>query len=125
MRQEDLFLVEQHADFVAVLRARFPRATVVEADAASLTQPLGALRGRVDYVISGLPILWFNRDKKASILSETFELLEAGRALAAVHVSRPPARRAEAAGRARFACHAARHRTDESAARVRVSLRAR
>lgn len=91
VRQEDLFLVEQHADFVAVLRARFPRANVVEADAASMTQPLGALRGRVDYVISGLPILWFNRDKKAAILSETFELLKPGGCLQQfTYLGRPP-----------------------------------
>jgi len=91
VRQEDLFLVEQHTDFVAVLRARFPRANVIEADAASLTQRLGALRGRVDYAISGLPILWFNRDKKASILSETFELLKPGGCLQQfTYLGRPP-----------------------------------
>ena len=31
VREENLFLVEQHPDFVAVLRARFPRANVIEA----------------------------------------------------------------------------------------------
>src|SRR5262245_58513590 len=54
VRQEDLFLVDQHEDFAEVLRNRFPRANVVEADAATLTRRLAALRGRVDYVSSGL-----------------------------------------------------------------------
>ena len=91
VRQEDLFLVDQHADFAAVLRARFLRANVVQADAATLTQRLGALRGRVDYVISGLPILWFNRETKAAILSEAFELLKPdGRFQQFTYLGRPP-----------------------------------
>jgi len=91
VREEDLFLVEQHADFAEVLRRRFPRATVVEADAATLTRPLAVLRGSVDYAISGLPILWFNRDKKAAILAETFELLKPhGRLQQFTYLGRPP-----------------------------------
>jgi phospholipid N-methyltransferase len=91
VREEDLFLVEQHADFAAVLRRRFPRATVVEADAATLARALGVLRGCVDYAISGLPILWFNRDKKAAILAETFELLKPhGRLQQFTYLGRPP-----------------------------------
>ena len=91
VRQEDLFLVDQHADFADVLRARFPRANVVQADAATLTRQLGALQGRVDYVISGLPILWFNREVKAAILSEAFELLKPdGRFHQFTYLGRPP-----------------------------------
>ena len=92
VRQEDLFLVEQHADFAAVLRARFPRANVIEADAASLTRPLGVLRGRVDYVISGLPILWFNRDKKAvdPVRSASSCLKPDGRFQQFTYLGRPP-----------------------------------
>lgn len=91
VRPENLFLVEQHADFVAVLRARFPGATVIEADAAALTRPLGVLRGSIDYVISGLPILWFHRDKKAAILEEAFALLAAsGRFHQFTYLGRPP-----------------------------------
>jgi phospholipid N-methyltransferase len=89
--EENLFLVDQHAEFAGVLRTRFPRANVIEADAATLTQPLRALRGRVDYVISGLPILWFNREKKAAILSEAFELLKpSGRFHQFTYLGRPP-----------------------------------
>ena len=42
-------------------------------------------------MISGLPILWFNRDKKAAILSEAFELLKAhGRLQQFTYLGRPP-----------------------------------
>ena len=76
VRPEDLYLVEQQRDFVAVLRSRFPRAQVVEADAATLSAKLGGLQGTVDYIVSGLPILWFNRDKKAAILAAAMTLLK-------------------------------------------------
>jgi phosphatidylethanolamine/phosphatidyl-N-methylethanolamine N-methyltransferase len=72
---EDLYLVEQHPMFCDVLRRRFPGSHILQADAAALTDSLGSLRGTVDYVISGLPIVWFNRDKKAQILREAFALL--------------------------------------------------
>jgi phospholipid N-methyltransferase len=88
---EDLYLVEQHADFCAVLRERFPNAHVLQADAAALSASLDDLRGSVDYVISGLPILWFNRDKKAAILTEAFELLKPrGRFQQFTYLGRPP-----------------------------------
>ncbi len=48
---------------------------MVQADAAALSRDLGGLRGSVDYVISGLPILWFNKEKKVKILREAFTLL--------------------------------------------------
>jgi phospholipid N-methyltransferase len=91
VRPEDLYLVEQHADFCDVLRERFPRAHVLEVDAAALSKSLGELRGTVDYVISGLPILWFNRDKKAAILAEAFELMKPhGRFQQFTYLGRPP-----------------------------------
>lgn len=91
VREQDLFLVDQAPDFAGVLRARFPQANVVQADAATLTRHLGGLRGRVDYVISGLPILWFSRETKAAILSEAFELLKPnGRFQQFTYLGRPP-----------------------------------
>jgi phospholipid N-methyltransferase len=91
VRPEDLFLVEQHPEFAAVLRTRFPGTMVVQADAVALKSSLGVLRGSIDYVISGLPILWFNRDKKAAILAAAFELLtRAGRFHQFTYLGRPP-----------------------------------
>lgn len=91
VRPEDLYLVEQHPEFVAVLRRRFPGVTVVAADAAHMAAMIGELRGRVDYVVSGLPILWFNREKKAAILAEVFTLLKNdGRLQQFTYLGRPP-----------------------------------
>jgi phospholipid N-methyltransferase len=42
-------------------------------------------------VISGLPILWFNRDKKSAILAEAFELMRPqGRYQQFTYLGRPP-----------------------------------
>jgi phospholipid N-methyltransferase len=88
---DDLYLVEQHRDFVAVLEKRFPRAHVIEADAATLSARLDGLRGTVDYVVSGLPILWFDRDKKAAILAAAMALLKPGGKLHQfTYLGRPP-----------------------------------
>lgn len=75
VRPQDLFLVEQCMPFVDILRSRFPLASVLRADAAELSDHLPRLVGQVDYVISGLPILWFSKDKKTRILAEAFSLL--------------------------------------------------
>jgi phosphatidylethanolamine/phosphatidyl-N-methylethanolamine N-methyltransferase len=91
VRPENLYLVEQQPEFVGVLRARFPRVAVIQADAEALALRLEALLGSVDYVISGLPILWFSRDKKAAILSAALALLQpSGRFHQFTYLGRPP-----------------------------------
>ena len=91
VRPEDLYLVEQHCEFVTVLKSRFPRSHVVEADAATLSGKLSELHGTVDYVVSGLPILWFNREKKAAILAAAMTLLKPGGKLHQfTYLGRPP-----------------------------------
>ena len=72
---DDLFLVEQNKTFVDILKRRFPSVTVLHGDAGSLTRLLSAQRGTIDYVISGVPILWFKREKKIEILREAFAVL--------------------------------------------------
>jgi phosphatidylethanolamine/phosphatidyl-N-methylethanolamine N-methyltransferase len=75
VQPQDLYLVEQNAAFVAILERRFPRATVLHADAAALRAHLGEAAGAIDCVVSGLPLLWFDRDTKRRILGEAFALL--------------------------------------------------
>lgn len=75
---EDLYLVEQNPEFAAILRRRFPDTRVAEMDAASLTTHLPELLGTIDFVISGLPILWFKKSAKTRILADSFELLRPG-----------------------------------------------
>lgn len=72
---EDLHLIEQNESFAEILKRRFPRADVRCADADALVEELPELVGRVDCVVSGLPILWFMREKKVAILRAVFAML--------------------------------------------------
>jgi phosphatidylethanolamine/phosphatidyl-N-methylethanolamine N-methyltransferase len=91
VRPSDLYLVEQHGAFASILRSRFAGATVLETNAETVAQDLARLAGTVDYVISGLPIVWFNRDKKSRILEQVFALLRPeGRMHQFTYLGRPP-----------------------------------
>lgn len=74
----NLFLVERNADFVEILEGEFPESQVLAIDAADLRAHLGHEAGQVDHVVSGLPILWFNRNTKKRILEAAFSLLRPG-----------------------------------------------
>ena len=73
-----LHLVEQNADFVQILETQFPESDVLAIDAAEIATHLEHLAGEIDYVVSGLPILWFSRNVKQRILSGAFSLLRPG-----------------------------------------------
>jgi len=73
-----LHIVEQNADFVQILERQFPESDVLAIDAAEIATHLDQLAGEIDYVVSGLPILWFSRDLKQRILSGAFALLRQG-----------------------------------------------
>jgi len=66
--EQDLVLVENDARFAAMLATRFPRATVLEADATQPHQGLEALSGTIDCVISGLPLVLFSNQDKRKVL---------------------------------------------------------
>lgn len=86
-----LYLVEQNADFVRILQREFPDSHVLGVDAAELPQHLSHCAGQIDYVVSGLPILWFNRDVKKRILAGAFSLLhERGAFYQFSYFGRPP-----------------------------------
>ncbi|HMB72637.1 MAG TPA: methyltransferase domain-containing protein [Gammaproteobacteria bacterium] len=73
-----LYLVEQNADFVQILGQQFPASEVLAIDAADLAEHLADHLGQIDYVVSGLPILWFSRGVKKRILAGAFSLLRRG-----------------------------------------------
>ncbi len=77
--EADLVLVESEPDFAALLRERFPRARVVEMDAADLAgiRVVNPSR-RAGAVVSGLPVLSMPRDKVAAILAGAFALMGPG-----------------------------------------------
>lgn len=74
----DLHLIEQNEDFAAMLRRRFPQCTVVTGDAERLARHLQGLRGTVDFVISGLPLLLFTAARKARVLQQALTMLGRG-----------------------------------------------
>ena len=91
VRPADLYLVENNDAFASILGMRFPGATIVHADAQTLNERLEPLAGTIDYVISGLPIVWFDKDKKTRILDATFTLLKRGGALHQfTYLGKPP-----------------------------------
>ncbi|HEX7080073.1 MAG TPA: methyltransferase domain-containing protein [Gammaproteobacteria bacterium] len=71
----DLFAVEQNPKFAAILKDRFPSCTIVTADAQSLSRHLHSLRGSMDYVVSGLPLLLFTARQKMRVLEQAFSML--------------------------------------------------
>jgi phospholipid N-methyltransferase len=89
--EKNLFLVESNREFADILSRRFPQATVLAIDADSLVEALPAQTGRIDCAISGLPILWFPREKKKAILNAVFATLRPdGFMRQLTYFSRPP-----------------------------------
>jgi phospholipid N-methyltransferase len=74
VRPEDLVVVEQNTEFVAILERRFPDCSIVAADAMALVDTLDASRP-FDFVISGLPLLLFNPEQKQRLLEQVFAVL--------------------------------------------------
>lgn len=74
VRAEDLFAVEQNAQFLKILARRFPECPLVAADALSLVEHVPG-PGTFDFVISGLPLLFFSPEQKQRLLEQVFEML--------------------------------------------------
>ena len=75
VRPSDLFLVERCAGFAGVLEHEFPGVTVLRGDATLPQQALAPLRGTVDIIVSGLPLVLFSRGHKETLLAQCFGLL--------------------------------------------------
>lgn len=73
--EADLTLVEYGSGFAEVLRHRFPRATVLEIDAARLGRNGAVPEGRFGAVVSGLPLLAMSERKTLAILRSAFRCL--------------------------------------------------
>lgn len=91
VRSCNLHLIERDRRLADILDQRFPDSIVHCIDAATIEQRLSALVGRVDVVVSGLPILWFERSHKAAILRAAFAMLRTGGAMHQfTYAGRPP-----------------------------------
>lgn len=75
VRQQDLHLIERCRRFADLLRVRFPEAQVVCGDATAAHATLDGCRGKVDCVISGLPLVLFSREQKSKLLHQVFGML--------------------------------------------------
>ena len=74
-----LVLVEFDPDFVALLRERFPRATVIRGDAYALRTTLaGELARPAAAVVSSLPLLNRPEDERVRLLADALALMQPG-----------------------------------------------
>ena len=74
VRAEDLFVLEQNTQFLRILARRFPECPLVAGDALSVAEHVPG-PGTFDFVISGLPLLFFSPEQKQRLLEQVFELL--------------------------------------------------
>ncbi len=77
IRAEDLTLVENGAEFIDLLRNRFPAVRVLWLDAAQLRRHALFDDAAVGAVVSGIPLLSMPPRRVLAILTEAFRLLRA------------------------------------------------
>jgi len=75
---ERISAVEQEPRFVDVLRRDFPRATVIEGNAARIGQYLAGHVERLSTVVSSLPIKWLPLEAQRAIVEPCLKLLGPG-----------------------------------------------
>lgn len=74
-----LVLIEYNPGFCALLRDRYPSATIVQGDAYSLKDSLwNVLKTRASAIVSGLPLVTKPMSRRLSLLREAFALTEPG-----------------------------------------------
>lgn len=74
--EDELYVLEQCRGFADLLERSFPRATVVHGDATAGQHDLVPYRGTFDCIISGLPLVLFNREQKQNLMREAFRWLK-------------------------------------------------
>lgn len=80
--EKDLYAVEYNAKFCRDLRARLPQAHIIEGNAFELDDALSHLADlRFDCVISGLPLLNFDREMRMQFLRGALSKIAIGRPL--------------------------------------------
>jgi len=76
--ERDITLIEYGSDFIPLLRGRFPRARVLQMDAAKLSSRDFSGESAPGAIISGLPLLSMSTRKVMGILTGAFECLRDG-----------------------------------------------
>ncbi|GJD96016.1 class I SAM-dependent methyltransferase [Methylobacterium iners] len=78
IEQERLVLVEYNPDFCELLQRRFPRATIVQGDAYSIREAVGAiLPGKAAATISSLPLFTKPLEQRLDLLTTAHDLMHA------------------------------------------------
>jgi phospholipid N-methyltransferase len=75
VRPEDLSLIERCPGFAELLEREYGGVRVLRGDATEPQESLSGLHGRVDLVVSGLPLVLFSREQRDRLLAESFRLL--------------------------------------------------
>lgn len=79
LKESDLILIENEADFAQLLQARFPQARVLRGDATGVRRHRALFAGGLaGATISGLPILSMNAGQQMKIMRGCFELMRPG-----------------------------------------------
>lgn len=79
LKEADLILVENEADFARLLETRFPQARILRGDAARVRRHRALLNGELaGATISGLPILSMNAGQQMKIMAGCFGLMRPG-----------------------------------------------
>jgi phospholipid N-methyltransferase len=73
--ESDVYMLERCSGFAEQLARDFPRATVCLGDATTRYGALAPLRGTIDFIISGLPLVLFSREQRFRLLRNSFRLL--------------------------------------------------
>jgi phosphatidylethanolamine/phosphatidyl-N-methylethanolamine N-methyltransferase len=76
--EQRLALIEYDSEFCRLLRARFPRAAVIEGDAYDLARALAPLEGQpIATVVSSLPLLNQPPARRTKLIGDAFALMGA------------------------------------------------
>lgn len=74
--EERLVLIEYDPEFCRLLKARFPRAAIIQADAYDLARALVPFKGRpIATIVSGLPLLNQPPPRRAKLFGDAFALM--------------------------------------------------
>ncbi len=77
--EERLVLLEYSPDFCALLRERFPKATIIQGDAYALRETLKTvLSAPAAAIVSSLPLLTKPQEQRLLLLQEAFDLAQPG-----------------------------------------------
>jgi phosphatidylethanolamine/phosphatidyl-N-methylethanolamine N-methyltransferase len=74
--QERLALIEYDPEFCRLLKARFPRAAIIEGDAYDLARALAAFKGQpIAAIVSSLPLLNQPPARRVKLIGDAFALM--------------------------------------------------